>query len=232
MISLFTGIYTVLSILLPSILVILLVLIVYQALTKRGPGESSAVKKGRQAEKRVKKIVNRLGPDYISYHDIHLPSFETSTRKTQLDHLVLSKFGIFVIETKNYGGEIKGDSTKHYWQQKIGNRIHSFFSPVKQNQLHVNAVKNTLNLNQLDAPIFSVIVYSERASLRHVRVPEYNISVTYISKLKRMIKSMDREIWNHEEIKTFSQQIDASINKAQPQPTLDDLYEEAMRIKS
>lgn len=210
--ELITAIYIVVSIVAPFILVVLLFLILMQAFTGRKPRVSYAVKRGRLAERRVKKIIQKFGEDYISFHDIYLPSTETKSGYTQLDHLVISKYGIFVIETKNYSGEIIGDSTQFYWQQRIGRKVHSFYSPVKQNELHINAIRNLSDIYYLYVPIFSIIAYAESASLRNVRVIEHDIAVTYISRLKRLIRKMDSEMISSDEVNDIVQQIEkASI---------------------
>ena len=56
--------------------------------------------KGYIGEKRIHKMLQKLGEDYKVFHDIYVKKHDGNT--TQIDHVVLSKFGVFVIETKNY----------------------------------------------------------------------------------------------------------------------------------
>jgi hypothetical protein len=53
-------------------------------------------------------------------HDITIPSVKGKT--TQIDHVVVSEYGVFVIETKNYTGWIVGDEKSDYWTQVIYKR--------------------------------------------------------------------------------------------------------------
>lgn len=63
--------------------------------------------------------LGRLDPVvYRVFNDIVLPRPD-GKGTTQIDHVVVSPFGIFVIETKNYAGWIFGDETSRYWTQVI-----------------------------------------------------------------------------------------------------------------
>ncbi|RLQ96850.1 nuclease-related domain-containing protein [Falsibacillus albus] len=53
--------------------------------------------------------------EYIVLHDIYLPSKNGSS--VQIDHMILSIYGIFVVETKNYKGWIFGDDQSRQWKQ-------------------------------------------------------------------------------------------------------------------
>ena len=57
--------------------------------------------------------------EYIVLNDIMLAD-ENGTH--QIDHLVISKYGIFVIEMKNYYGLITGDEYKDSWTQHLGKK--------------------------------------------------------------------------------------------------------------
>ena len=53
---------------------------------------------------------------YRRFHDIIIPS---SHGTTQIDHILVSPFGIFVVETKNYKGWIYGSEDQSTWIQVI-----------------------------------------------------------------------------------------------------------------
>lgn len=73
--------------------------------------------KGETGEMTVDYLLSKLDKDYYLYaNNILLPLKNGGT--TQIDHLVLSCYGIFVIETKNYQGFIFGDEVQDYWTQK------------------------------------------------------------------------------------------------------------------
>lgn len=87
--------------------------------------------------------------DYILLEDLTLP---TSHGTTQLDHIVLSRFGIFVIETKNMSGWIFGGENQARWTQVMRRHKSQFQNPLRQNYHHLKVVQNLLGirLDQLE----------------------------------------------------------------------------------
>ncbi|MGE6276721.1 NERD domain-containing protein [Aeromonas media] len=99
----------------------------------------------------------RLFLDQREYHllkDVTLPIPQGST---QIDHVIVSRFGIFVIETKNMKGWIFGNPTHKSWTQQIYRRKHSFQNPLRQNHLHMMTLKSLLGV--ADHQLHSVIYF-------------------------------------------------------------------------
>ncbi len=66
---------------------------------------------------------------------------------TQIDHIIVSRYGIFVIETKNYKGWIFGEERQAQWTQKFANGASfQFQNPLRQNYLHLKTLGELLNL--------------------------------------------------------------------------------------
>jgi len=66
---------------------------------------------------------------------------------TQIDHVLVSVFGIFVIETKNINGWIFGAPDQDQWTQVLyGNKYH-FQNPLKQNYRHTKCLSEYLHLD-------------------------------------------------------------------------------------
>ncbi len=142
-------------------------------------GKNVAERKGKKGEKIVHKILSKLPPDYTLLEDVVL---FTETGTTQIDHIVISKYGIFAIETKNYRREIYGDDNREYWTQMIVTKVrfrrlfskvytyvtkNKLYNPVKQSIGHVYAIKKKLR----DMPylyIEPIIVFIGNADLSHV----------------------------------------------------------------
>lgn len=82
---------------------------------------------------------------YRHFHDLYLPRPD-GQGTTQIDHVVASPFGIFVIETKNYRGWIFGSEKQRDWTQQIYRKKSRFQNPLHQNQLHVRALAQFLGL--------------------------------------------------------------------------------------
>ncbi len=73
--------------------------------------------KGKQGEAYIHNILMQLPADYTVFDDVILRTAGGGT--TQIDHVVVSKYGVFAIETKNYRGEIYGDDNRQEWKQII-----------------------------------------------------------------------------------------------------------------
>lgn len=81
---------------------------------------------------------------------------------TQIDHVLVSRFGVFVIETKDYQGWIFADASHRYWTQVIYKLRFRFQNPVRQNYKHLCAVRELLEFLPPDA-VRPVVVFTGRA---------------------------------------------------------------------
>jgi hypothetical protein len=118
----------------------------------------SASFKGWFGEKMACRGLNRLDPQlYRQFHDLYLPCPD-GQGTTQLDHVVVSPFGIFVIETKNYKGWIFGSGKQRQWTQQIYRTKHRFQNPLHQNHLHVKALTQFLGIpeNRFHSLVFFI----------------------------------------------------------------------------
>jgi len=74
---------------------------------------------------------------YILLSDVAL---RNGKGMVQIDHVLLSAYGIFVIETKNYHGMIAGSDKSENWSRVYRNKKYPFYSPVRQNYGHMKAL--------------------------------------------------------------------------------------------
>lgn len=119
--------------------------------------------KGKIGEKKVAHILTRLPKDqYRIINDllIRTPSGNT----TQIDHIVISEYAIFVIETKNYQGMIYGGEYSEYWTQNIFGNKYQLRNPIIQNHGHIRAIKALLQ-DYGKIPYVSIVAFSRQASL-------------------------------------------------------------------
>jgi restriction system protein len=101
--------------------------------------------KGKTGERRVnRRILDGLdGDKYALLSDVTLT---TDRGTTQIDQIIVSEYGIFVIETKNMDGWIFGSKTSEKWTQVLYKKKTPFYNPLKQNYAHVCALQKLLNL--------------------------------------------------------------------------------------
>lgn len=93
------------------------------------------------------------GKTFRRFHDIIVPS---STGTTQVDHLLISRFGLFVIETKNMDGWIFGSEKQPKWTQTYKGRKFQFQNPLRQNYRHIKCLAEFL---QVDESIFHSVIF-------------------------------------------------------------------------
>jgi hypothetical protein len=124
---------------------------------------ASALIKGHVGEWLVRKCLENALPaeDYRCLHDVTLPGPSGST---QIDHVVVSRYGIFVIETKHMSGWIFGSARDAQWTQTFHRRKLRFQNPLRQNFAHVKALAALLGLD--DAHFHSVVVFTGTAEFK------------------------------------------------------------------
>ena len=112
--------------------------------------------KGRRGESWVSKALRKGLPaeDYVVLDSLTLP-IKGST--TQIDHTILSRFGIFVVETKNKNGWIFGSQQKSTWTQAFRSQSFKFQNPLRQNYRHVKAIEEILGLSKNE--VHSVVAF-------------------------------------------------------------------------
>ena len=143
--------------------------------------------KGSVGEFKVNTRLNFLGNEYISLNDILIKSSNGNT--SQIDELVLSEYGIFIIETKNYKGWIFGNAKSENWTQVIFKEKHTFRNPIKQNWSHVYALKNVLS-EFPNIHYFPIVVFTGDATLKGI---ESTVPVIYSNRLNSTIKNLSSE---------------------------------------
>lgn len=119
--------------------------------------------KGRIGEHRVAHILSKLPKDrYQVINNLLLRTSSGST--TQIDHVVISQYGIFVIETKFYKGWIYGGENSEFWTQNIYGNKYTLRNPILQNAGHVRALRQLLK-DYGDIPFIPIVAFSRQATL-------------------------------------------------------------------
>ena len=108
---------------------------------------------------------------------------------TEIDVLLICSKGLFVFESKNYSGWIFGDESQKNWTQIIYDNKKRFYNPIMQNKSHIKHLKKLIGEH---IPMRPIIVFSDRCTLKDIKIKSVNISV-----IKRYnLKSVVMQIWN------------------------------------
>ncbi len=142
--------------------ILALVIFISVAARKRCPPES----KGDRGEKIVAQILGNtiIGEQYVINN---LLFGDRTGQSCQIDHIFINRFGIWVIETKNYSGKIYGEEDEHEWTQFLGTdkEGRKFYNPIKQNATHIYCLKKYLNVKNV---FHNVVVFLSNADVSHV----------------------------------------------------------------
>ena len=116
-------------------------------------------------------------------------------KTTQIDHLVISNYGIFVIENKNFIGDIYGSEYDKTWTQVIGKSRNIFYNPVAQNYGHIKALENIIGTGK---EIYSIIVFGDKSLLKKIDISSNNVKVINERDLISTITSYTVEVLTNE----------------------------------
>ena len=156
--------------------------------------------KGYMGEAVVKMKLSSLDEEkYSVMNNLVLENSGGSTYSTQIDHLVISTYGIFSIETKNYKGLISCYEYGKRWIKNIHGTKNDFMNPILQNYAHIKAVKSILRKYYPNMRYFSIVAFSPDAK---VKVKANDSVICKMSQVSRNIEELsDKEILNPNDLK-------------------------------
>jgi hypothetical protein len=90
---------------------------------------------------------------YQRFHDVIIPA---KNGTTQIDHLLVSPYGLFIVETKNIKGWIFGSEGQQKWTQSLYGKNYSFQNPIRQAFRQKKILSEFLGLNE---SIIHTVIY-------------------------------------------------------------------------
>lgn len=90
---------------------------------------------------------------YRRFHNVIIPG---RSGTTQIDHLLVSVYGLFIVETKNKTGWIFGSADQAKWTQTLYKNKYSFQNPLRQTYRQKKVLAEYLNINE---SIIHTVVY-------------------------------------------------------------------------
>lgn len=122
---------------------------------------------------------------YCPIHNVTLP---IAGGTTQIDHVFVSRYGVFVLETKNMKGWIFGSEHQSQWTQKIFKKSIRFQNPLRQNYKHVKALIAAADLPENIA--HSIIVFTGESTFKTpmpANVVKGNGYISYIKSFQDVV---------------------------------------------
>ena len=181
--------------------------------------------RGRRGEQKVFSILKKLPDEYYLLNDIVL---QRNGYSVQIDHVVISPYGIFVIETKNYTGWIYGNDDCDQWTKNVYGYRYYFGNPVKQNHSHVKALANFFYMSE-DCFV-PIVVFLDKADLRC----STNATVIYASQLLDEIYSHSNSVMTLADVQRLATILDAATIETEDtrKEHISKVYESIGRKKS
>lgn len=102
-------------------------------------------------------LAKKMFLDADTYIDVNNVTISTSNGTTQIDHVIVSRHGVFVVETKNIDGWIFGDEKSPQWTQSLFGKKYKFQNPLRQNYKHTKALSDFLGIEH--DMFFSVVMF-------------------------------------------------------------------------
>lgn len=114
---------------------------------------------GDHAEHLVQEYIHEHFPDAFLLNNLY---FETDYGLTQIDHILICRQGLYIIETKSHNGHITVQERN--WTQEYKGKNVSFHNPTKQNRVHLKALKRVLSEDEKFAHyrIGTVVVFTSK----------------------------------------------------------------------
>jgi hypothetical protein len=123
------------------------------------------------------------------YHLLNHVTLRLNDGTTQIDHILVSRFGVFVIETKDYSGWIFGDPKQPKWTQVLFWFRFRFQNPILQNNGHVRAVQDLLDFLPPSA-VKSVVVFTGDAKFKTPMPPGVFYASEVVAYLRNAIDEL------------------------------------------
>lgn len=183
------------------IVAISLIIFVIAVLSADSPGS-----KGAAGERRVTHTLHeKLNPEeYKVYNDLTLPTPSGGT--TQVDHVVVSRFGVFVIETKNMIGWVFGSADQRHWTitYRRSKKRTRMLNPLHQNYGHVKAVQELTGLHK--SVVHNIVVFVGSASPKTALPSQVTFN---IGQLLDEIRSHRQIVLSEEDVKRVADALSA-----------------------
>ena len=137
---------------------------------------------------------------YFPYNNVTIPD---GPGTTQIDHIYVSRFGVFVVETKNMSGWIFGRADQPQWTQTIYRSKHKFQNPIRQNYKHLKTLETLLQLPV--SKLHTVIVFTGDSTFK----TDLPGCVCTLSNFTDYIKSFNTPLLTTEEVSEIRSKIES-----------------------
>jgi len=156
--------------------------------------------KGKFGEFQVNILIRLFHPKE-KYELVKDVTLSTDDGTTQIDHVLVSRYGVFVLETKNMRGWIFGKESQKQWTQQLFKQKFKFQNPLHQNYKHLKTLE--ANFGIPEANLHSVVVFIGDSTFKN-KMPD---NITFARGAIDYIKSFKEEVYTNLQVKELIMRI-------------------------
>lgn len=185
--------------LLPIVLGLLVLSVVLSAALK------SPTYKGQCGERIVKKLLAQRAQaaQEVHLHNVTLNRLDKQG-SAQIDHIVINRYGIFVLETKHYKGLIVGREHDSQWRQVLGKKQIPFQNPLHQNHGHIKALEELL---QLPSSVFQSVIVFTNAERLASHLPQHVCTHHDLLQVLAALEASKNTVFTREQVQSIHSQL-------------------------
>lgn len=139
--------------------------------------------------------------EYHAFDNVTLPDVSGTT---QIDHIYVSRYGVFVVETKNMAGWIFGAVNQAQWTQTLYKRKTRFQNPIRQNYKHIKTLESLLQIPV--SKLHTVIVFTGDSNFK-TELPPY---VCRLGNFTDYIRSFHTTVFSDDEVAEICRKIEST----------------------
>ena len=155
-------------------------------------------------------LTQKLLLDSKQYHIVNNVLIQQGTISTQIDHVIVSRYGLFVVETKNRSGWIFGSKDNENWTQSNFRKKTSFQNPLRQNYRHTKSISEFVGIPH--DKTHSVVVFWGKCEFR-TPMPD-NVIHGFLN-YQKYIKSKKEILLTDDEVNRICEQL-GNLKKQTP----------------
>ena len=116
---------------------------------------------GKESEERIDKLLKEAFGEEAVFSGVFLPYVDEKEKYAEIDHIVINRSGVFVIEVKSHNGFIHNPDTHDWWQTYNDKKLR-FYNPIRQNATHVKILNRLFRKEgqYLDRQIHNIVVFT------------------------------------------------------------------------
>ncbi len=166
--------------------------------------DATVIKRGIEGEDAASEVISTLPEGYFGFQNVVIT---LDGKESELDLVVVGKTGVYIIETKNRNGTIKGKYNETQWtQHKVGqggaSYSNKFYSPVKQVGTHIFRLAHYLRSYGTKIHIDGIVYFSNPDATVEISNMQGEIPIiTTTKELKKHILTGNTSLSKEEIIK-------------------------------